>query len=429
MSLNVKADEALDPGGKISAAIASYAAANFHIFNIPAGKMAEMLSAAQTVLRGVKLADLSPGSWALTQAAQVGVAVGYGSQDPAEKDARRRDEAEKQAAGTGVVLDAYGHRNGHVPLALAMQRGGDTGSRANYQEISYTTSQSIQSITPSGYARTPFAEAGVNYGTFNYLRHYDRNFTGQNILNAAQDVKKLGLDTNNKRAMRAQTTIDHYDNNKEATNKAIRDYAHRTRGDEELNGWIRALTHATGKEREALLAKIKARRAEHRGTSGVDARVADPKNHPKAKHAIPVQVDEVDKKQELDLNRDQQRHPTNHPTDPAQGQRRSEIQGRELDRKIDAARDGEQARVEAGEAGIDSRRAARADAMAALRKSHAEKTGTTDPPVKDASKSPAKGETKPEREAKSSNPEAGGAKSDPPKKTVAAKPDAGPKPT
>jgi hypothetical protein len=425
--MSTNPNEALDPGGKISAAIASYAAANFHIFNIPSGKMAEMLSAAQTVLRGVKLADLSPGSWALTQAAQVGVAVGYGSQDPAVKDARRRDEAEKQAAGTGVVLDAYGHRNGHMPLAMAMQRGGDTG-RANYQEISYTTSQSIQSITPSGYARTPFAEAGVNYGTFNYLRHYDRNFTGQDILNATRDIRQLGLNPNDKRAIRAQTTIDHYDNNKDATNAAIREYARRTKADEELNGWIRALPHATGKEREALLAKIRARRAEHRGGSGVDGRVADPKNHPKAKKEIPTLIEKVDEKRRNDLWHQKKNDPSSHQTDPTNQERRTETQDKDPHARIDAARDRERGGVE--KAGIEPQRTERLDAMAAFRKRQAEKAATTDPPVKDASKSPGtKEQTKPEKEAKSAKPEGGDAKPEAPKKTVSAKPpDAGPKP-
>lgn len=221
--------------------------------------------------------------------------------------------------------------------------------------------------------------------------------------------------------MRAQTTIDHYDNDKDATNKAISEYAHRTKADEELNGWIRALQRATGKEREELLAKIKARRAEHRGASGVDARVADPNNHPKAKKEIPTMIEEVDKQRQKDLSHEMKLNPGSHPTDPTQQQRRDHVQNTDLGPKRDMARDGERARV--GRVGIGSEGAAMDDAMAALRRRHTERTGPSGPAAAVA-KSP--GEEK--REAKTGKPEAGDAKPEPPKKTASAKPDAGPKP-
>lgn len=207
------------------------------------------------------------------------------------QEARKDDPKVKDAS---VVLDAFG-RPLASGMAMAMRgserggsgREGGSDGRSNYQTIAYNNSQSLQGVTVSNYAGTPFAAAGVNYGTFSYLRGYDRNFTGQDILNAARDVRSLGFDPKNHRAMRNQATIRHYDDKPEETTHALRTFSHLTEEEKkELEKLNKAVSDAkTADERAAAMKarnEFHEKRAEH---SGVNGRIRETK-HPKAKGAI-----------------------------------------------------------------------------------------------------------------------------------------------
>jgi hypothetical protein len=219
-----------------------------------------------------------------------------------EQAQAQRDKDDGLANGAGKVVDAFGNKiiGGALAMAARGDRGGAGGSdgRPNYQTIAYNGSQSLQGVTASNYAGTPFAAAGVNYGTFSYLRGYDRNFTGQDILNAARDVRSLGFDPKNHRAMRNQATIRHYDDKPEETTRALRTFSHLTEEEKkELEKLNKVIKDAKTAEERAAATKARSefheKRAEH---SGVNGRIKETK-HPKAKGAIKDQKELI--KQQL----------------------------------------------------------------------------------------------------------------------------------
>jgi hypothetical protein len=223
--------------------------------------------------------------------------------DPAKQNAAKREQAER-ANAFSADAPAWAGRgpgqwiNGQWVSAAAAGRG-DAGSsgggRANYQAISYANAQSLQGVTTAGYARTPFAAAGVHFGTFDYLRKFDRNFTGQNILNAANDAKALGFGANDRAAMRDHAIIDHYDPAARKTNDHLRGYRTGLIESEEHRAAAQELGRAkTEDERKAALAKLKNIEQEQREKHGIKADISDSKKPAKVRAGIGRRSDAID---------------------------------------------------------------------------------------------------------------------------------------
>lgn len=133
--------------------------------------------------------------------------------------------------------------------------GAAAGARtANYQDIAYNSPQSLQNISNINYRSTPFAQTGMNFSTFDYLRSYDRSFTGQNILHAAQDARTNGFDPNNKPVAKAFAILDKDDGARRAErNHLLDNFRQRLDSDEEFQNLKAARDKAEKPEERAKI--------------------------------------------------------------------------------------------------------------------------------------------------------------------------------
>jgi hypothetical protein len=175
--------------------------------------------------------------------------------------------------------------------------------RQDYQALAYGSAASLQGITAQTFGRTSFASAGLDYGTFNHLRSYDRNFTGQDILSAANDVKRLGFDPKNKRSMRNMASIRHYDHDAEGSVQALEDFGNLS--DEEKQELKRLKGEQTKakspQEIEAAKKALDAFWEQRADETGLNARIADPGRHPRAREGLKDQKDAVRELRELSI--------------------------------------------------------------------------------------------------------------------------------
>jgi hypothetical protein len=136
-----------------------------------------------------------------------------------------------------------------------------------------------------------------------YLRSQDRSFTAQNVLNAANDTKALGFSPKDRAAMLDHTIIDRHDPKSRATNTAMQNYQERVEGDDELCDLHDKAVHAkTPDQRRAIQARIAEKRALHAKDTGLDERIADPKNPAKSVAAAKRRIKAIDKKAERNYN-------------------------------------------------------------------------------------------------------------------------------
>jgi hypothetical protein len=157
----------------------------------------------------------------------------------------------------------------------------------------------LQSITFDKFRGSTFEGAGLDFGTFSYLRSQDRTFTSQNILNAANDAQALGFSPKDKAAMLDHTTIDRYDKKARVTNKALQDYQEKIENDDTVADLHDKVKEAkTPEERKAIKAEAEKRRAEIAKESGLSDRINDKDNHPKATAATQRRKTEIEKKAE-----------------------------------------------------------------------------------------------------------------------------------
>jgi hypothetical protein len=183
--------------------------------------------------------------------------------------------------------------------AQLADNSGRTSSRGGYQALSTSDPLGLQSVTSASFAGSSFAAAGLDFGMVTYLRSQDRTFTAQNVLNAANDSKALGFSPKDRAAMLDHTTIDRYDPKARTTNKALRDYQERIEGDDELCDLHEKAKHAkTPEERKALNKEIAEKRAHHAKETGLNERIADPKNPTKSVAATKRRKTAVEKKAE-----------------------------------------------------------------------------------------------------------------------------------
>ncbi|WP_375415457.1 hypothetical protein [uncultured Bradyrhizobium sp.] len=168
-----------------------------------------------------------------------------------------------------------------------------------YQRLTETEARSVQALTSATFPASVFAQAGLDFGTFSYLRAYDRTFTAQNILNAANDAAVLGFSPKDRAAMLDHTIIDRHDPKARTTNKALQNYQKGLEGDEELSALHdRRKRAATVEDRKTIDAEIAAHRARHETNSGLRDRLDDKQVPAKANAAIRRRKTAIEKRLE-----------------------------------------------------------------------------------------------------------------------------------
>jgi hypothetical protein len=202
-------------------------------------------------------------------------------------------ELSAQALATALP----GARLGATTGMRAQQGSGNT--KRDYQSLAGSDPNALQGVTGTSFGGTPFAAAGMNYGTFNYLRSQDRSFTSQNIMNATGDAKALGFGANDRGAMLDHTIIDRYDPKARQTNESLRKYQTDIEGDDELSSLHDQRKHAkTPDARRKIDEAIAKRREKHSKDSGVDGRSNDASVPGNAKAAINRRKTAIEKKAE-----------------------------------------------------------------------------------------------------------------------------------
>lgn len=182
---------------------------------------------------------------------------------------------------------------------IRSQEAGKATTTRDYQTLASGDARALQSVTSANFAGSPFALAGINYGTFSYLRGFDRSLTGQNILNAANDAKALGFKATDRAAMLDHAVIDRYDPKARATNRSLQQYQQAIEGDEQLASLHDQKKHATTPDaRKAIDAEIAARRGALATQSGLSERLHDSTVPPKATAATTRRKTAIEKKAE-----------------------------------------------------------------------------------------------------------------------------------
>jgi hypothetical protein len=183
-----------------------------------------------------------------------------------------------------------------APSQFADGRG---SSKGNYHALANSEARALQPLTAGNFAVSPFAAAGLDFGTVSYLRLQDRTFSAQNVLNAANDTKALGFSPKDRAAMLDHTIIDRHDPKARATNTAMQNYQERVQGDDDLCDLHDKAKHAkTPEERKAIQVQIVEKRAQHAKETGLNERVTDPENPAKSVAATKRRIKAIDKRAE-----------------------------------------------------------------------------------------------------------------------------------
>lgn len=203
-------------------------------------------------------------------------------------------------ASSDAVLDGAGMRKGGPGIADLLRTGMFNGvDEARSRTVSYAEAgmreafvpgnADMRGITMANYYTSPITRgvvgAGMNYGTFDYLR--DQGFNRTNIVNAARDARALGFSPNDKAAVRDHAIIDKLDPKARETNSTLKTYQDRLKEDEKLLGLIEQRNAATDPDaRKALDKQILDLAAGHAKESGLQGRIEDPANLPEVRDAI-----------------------------------------------------------------------------------------------------------------------------------------------
>jgi hypothetical protein len=168
------------------------------------------------------------------------------------------------SAATPQQIKAYAMAHGldfgtFQRLAGGQQSAGD--SRQS-EKASAVYEGKLASVTSHNYSGTPFAAAGLSYGTFEALRA--QGFGEMNIIHAAQDTRTNGFDVNNKKIAGAFATLDKDDGKRrEERNELLGRFRGRLDGDEEFQRLKHARDAApTAQERAKIDGQLKKRGGE-----------------------------------------------------------------------------------------------------------------------------------------------------------------------
>jgi hypothetical protein len=172
-----------------------------------------------------------------------------------------------------------------------------SSGKAGYQSLGDSDPRVLQSVTSASFASSPFAAAGLDFGTLSYVRSQDRTFTAQNVLNAANDTRALGFKPNDRAAMLDHTIIDRHDPKARVTNRALQNYQGGIEGDDDLCDLYDKAKHAkTPEERTAINAQIVERRKQYAKDTGLSERIEDPQNPARSVAATERRKTAIEKK-------------------------------------------------------------------------------------------------------------------------------------
>jgi len=168
------------------------------------------------------------------------------------------------SAATPQQIKAYAMAHGldfgtFQRIAGGQQTAGD-GRQGEKASTGYEGK--LAAVTSHNYSGTPFAAAGLSYGTFNALRA--QGFGETNIIHAAQDTRTNGFDVNNKKVAGAFATLDKDDGKRrEERNELLGRFRGRLDGDEEFQRLKHARDAApTTQERAKIDGQLKKRGSE-----------------------------------------------------------------------------------------------------------------------------------------------------------------------
>lgn len=187
-------------------------------------------------------------------------------------------------SGTGWVPGPRGHAGSGGNVS---SEGASSSNARGYGSISYASAGSLQAISSASFGTTPFAQAGMSYQTFSYLRNVDRSFTAQDVVRATGQNRALGFDVNDRRAQRDQATIEHYDPEARKTNDHMLALRAGLKASPEFKAAAEEYRQAkTDAQRRAVREKAVAEGNRLAKESGVHADAHDPHKPKKARDAI-----------------------------------------------------------------------------------------------------------------------------------------------
>jgi hypothetical protein len=210
-------------------------------------------------------------------------------------------EAARLAGGASVTAARLGlAQRGASGKSGASSDGDSRSSERGYGSISYASAGTLQGITSANFTNSAFAQAGLSYETFRFLRGADPGLTTQNLLQAANDARLLGFTPKDRDMMKSLSIIDRYDNKPRETVDALRRHGHiEDKDKDELKELLRRRQAAkTAEARKESDEAIKDFWSARREKSGVKARISDPQSHPKARTETERAAKKIEKKVE-----------------------------------------------------------------------------------------------------------------------------------
>lgn len=251
---------------------------------IPDGQLDAVLGRAQGLLRGfsnAQLASVSVNTGLVTSLAGLSLGALYGGLSPEQVRALHANAGNANNAAAGDVP------NGETANIRLLRRAGFDDASAGSEGIArgrngysalpsgnsvrWEPSSGIGGITAGNFSSTPFAAAGMNFGTFQYLAATVPGASQQNILHAAQDSTRFAGGPNDRPALRDFGILDRDDGARRGERNRLFDQLRRTaQNDAQLRALAQQYHAATDPQiRAQILAQIDARGQELRERTGV----------------------------------------------------------------------------------------------------------------------------------------------------------------
>lgn len=243
---------------------------------IPEGQLDRVVANAQGLFQTLsdrQLASAAVNPDLLASLSSLSLGAVYGGMSPEQVRALNAQRANQSDASAGVTGDAAQSANNLLRFAAlrdpsagsegAARGGGSYGGLPSGSSTQWNPSSGIGAVTAQNFASTPFAAAGLTFGTFQYVAANVPGASVQNIINGATDARTLGFN-GNRRVDAAMTTLDRDDpQNRRQNMRVLQDNDRRLRGDAELRDLATQLRAADGDAdrqrqiREQIAARIR----------------------------------------------------------------------------------------------------------------------------------------------------------------------------
>lgn len=174
-------------------------------------------------------------------------------------------------------------RFGGLPWMLAMAREEEASDRSSGSASYDSELVGDNMITPGNYHRSRFGRCGISHGLYQDL--LGQGYTRDQVYDAGRQANLLGF-RGDQRMVRSQALIQRYDNDADATNRAMLAYREAIHSDRDLADLMARANTATGEARRAIEEQIRQRYQHLRQVHGVESRLADPGNSEPARRGI-----------------------------------------------------------------------------------------------------------------------------------------------